>query len=802
MTDLTGKQIAETYKQLLRVGVSTNSGVSTTLQNIQSGDGTNSAMQLSTTAIKSTSKIITVSICATNDVHVEGNVCATAFFGDGAGLTNVSLSVSSSVAHFTANTLDVPTCASITNLVVATGSFTTKVSGVAGEFSGIVSALTFDGALTGDVTGDIDGATGSFSACISSTNLVAATGSFTTKVSGVAAEFSGIVSALTFDGALTGDVTGDVTGNLTGDVDGATGSFSACISATNLVAATGSFTTKVSGVAGEFSGNVCAVEYYGDGSNLTGISHPTSVAAMTINTLGVVTAASITSLVAPYGSFTTKVSGVAAEFSGIVSALTFDGALTGDVTGDLSGDVTGDIDGATGSFSACISSTNLVAATGSFTTKVSGVAAEFSGNVCASEFYGGGANITGITHPTSVAAMTINTLGVVTAASITSLVAPYGSFTTKVSGVAAEFSGIVSALTFDGALTGDVTGDLSGNVTGDIDGATGSFSACISSTNLVAATGSFTTKVSGVAGEFSGIVSALTFDGALTGDVTGDLSGNVTGDIDGATGSFSACISSTNLVAATGSFTTKVSGVAGEFSGNVCATEFYGGGANITGISFGTSTASFTVNSLTIVTATYLPDGAVGTPGLTNTGDTDTGIFFSDADKLNIAAGGAEAVEFGAVDSETVFNDGGVNIDLRVESTSITDILKVDAGDDTTRIKGFIYEQQVISASISSGTHTIDLSKANIYDLTFLNDCSLAFSNVAPSGRAQDFTLIIRRTAAASVSFDPIILTAGGVTLGLADTDGRTDVLTMFTVDGGSQFYTASSFLAAATVAA
>jgi hypothetical protein len=529
MTDLTGKQIANTYKQLLKIAVSTNTGVSTALQTVQSGDGTNSALKIGTGGIAISGSLsvtemnvnsfsanaigVSARLSATNIVaetgsfttkvsgeaaEFSGNVCAGYFFGDGSGLTNVSLSVSSSVAHFTANTLDVPSCASITNLVAATGSFTTKVSGVAGEFSGTVSAATFDGNLTGDVTGDIDGATGSFSACIS---------------------------------------------------------------ATNLVAATGSFTTKVSGVAAEFSGNVCASEYYGDGSNLTGITAATSVAAMTINTLGVVTAASITSLVAPHGSFTTKVSGVAAEFSGIVSALTFDGALTGDVTGDLSGNVTGDIDGATGSFSACISSTNLVAATGSFTTKVSGVAAEFSGNVCASEYYGDGSNLSGIAAATSVASFTVNQLGVVTAASITSLVAPYGSFTTKVSGVAAEFSGIVSALTFDGALTGDVTGDLSGNVTGDIDGATGSFSACISSTNLVAATGSFTTKVSGVAAEFSGTVCAATFDGALTGDVTGD--------IDGATGSFSACISATNLIAATGSFTTKVSGTAGEISGAV-----------------------------------------------------------------------------------------------------------------------------------------------------------------------------------------------------------------------------------------
>jgi hypothetical protein len=662
MTDLTGKQIANTYKQLLKVAVSTNAGVCATLQTIQSGDGTNSAMQLSNTAIRSTG-----ALDAGGDVSVggaiftEGNVCATAFFGSGAHLTSVSAALfSTSIDSFTANRLHVVTAASIAVLEVQT--------------------------------------------CASITNLVAPTGSFTTKVSGVAAEFSGIVSALTFDGALTGDVTGDI--------DGATGSFSACISSTNLVAATGSFTTKVSGVAAEFSGNVCASEYYGDGSNLTNVSaasFATSVAAMTINTLGVVTAASITSLVAPFGSFTTKVSGVAAEFSGIVSALTFDGALTGDVTGDLSGNVTGDIDGATGSFSACVSTTNLVAAT--------------------------------------------------------------GSFTTKVSGVAAEFSGIVSALTFDGALTGDVTGDLSGNVTGDIDGATGSFSACISSTNLVAATGSFTTKVSGVAAEFSGNVCAVEYygDGSNLTNLPSQ-STSVASFTVNQLGVVTAA-SITSLVAPHGSFTTKVSGVAAEFSGNVCASEYYGDGSNLTGITVGTSAATYTINRLHVVSAV----------SITGTASIAGGLW---------ADGGA------------VFNDAGADVDFTVESASISDILKVDSGDDTTRIKGFIYEQQVISASVSSGTHVIDLSKANIYDLTFLNDCSLSFSNVAPSGRAQDFTMIIRRTAVASVSFDPIVLTAGGVTLGLADTSGRTDVLTMFTVDGGTSFFTASSFLNATTVAA
>jgi len=48
MTDLTGKQIANTYKQLLKVAVSTNTGVSTALQTVQSGDGTNSALRIGT----------------------------------------------------------------------------------------------------------------------------------------------------------------------------------------------------------------------------------------------------------------------------------------------------------------------------------------------------------------------------------------------------------------------------------------------------------------------------------------------------------------------------------------------------------------------------------------------------------------------------------------------------------------------------------------------------------------------------------------------------------------------------------
>ena len=46
-TELTGKQISNTYNQLLKVNVSTNTGITGDLQTIQSGDATNTALQLS-----------------------------------------------------------------------------------------------------------------------------------------------------------------------------------------------------------------------------------------------------------------------------------------------------------------------------------------------------------------------------------------------------------------------------------------------------------------------------------------------------------------------------------------------------------------------------------------------------------------------------------------------------------------------------------------------------------------------------------------------------------------------------------
>jgi hypothetical protein len=61
-------------------------------------------------------------------------------------------------------------------------------------------------------------------------------------------------------------------------------------------------------------------------------------------------------------------------------------------------------------------------------------------------------------------------------------------------------------------------------------------------------------------------------------------------------------------------------------------------------------TERVTINS-TSVTSTiplYIPDGSASTPSVTNTGDTNTGIFFPAADTVGVAVGGTEVWRYGS----------------------------------------------------------------------------------------------------------------------------------------------------------
>jgi hypothetical protein len=88
----------------------------------------------------------------------------------------------------------------------------------------------------------------------------------------------------------------------------------------------------------------------------------------------------------------------------------------------------------------------------------------------------------------------------------------------------------------------------------------------------------------------------------------------------------------------------------------------------------------------TLTGALLLDDsGTVSAPALAFDGDTNTGIWRSAADTLNVATNGVERVEFGT--TEVVFNDGGADVDFRIEGDTKPNLFKIDAGLDQVQVE-------------------------------------------------------------------------------------------------------------------
>jgi hypothetical protein len=76
--------------------------------------------------------------------------------------------------------------------------------------------------------------------------------------------------------------------------------------------------------------------------------------------------------------------------------------------------------------------------------------------------------------------------------------------------------------------------------------------------------------------------------------------------------------------------------------------------------------------------------GTAALPAIAFDGDPDSGIFRGGANEFGIATNGVERVEFGT--TEVVFNDGGADVDFRVEGDTNPDLFKVDAGLDQVQV--------------------------------------------------------------------------------------------------------------------
>ena len=124
-----------------------------------------------------------------------------------------------------------------------------------------------------------------------------------------------------------------------------------------------------------------------------------------------------------------------------------------------------------------------------------------------------------------------------------------------------------------------------------------------------------------------------------------------------------------------------------------------------------------------------MEDGSASTPGLAFASDLNTGFFRSAADKINFATGGTERLEIGS--TESVFNDGGADVNFRIEGDDEANLFFVDAGNDRigigTSAPGVLLDLESADPTIrltdsdASGTPEAEISGAG-GDLVFKAD--------------------------------------------------------------------------------
>jgi hypothetical protein len=138
----------------------------------------------------------------------------------------------------------------------------------------------------------------------------------------------------------------------------------------------------------------------------------------------------------------------------------------------------------------------------------------------------------------------------------------------------------------------------------------------------------------------------------------------------------------------------------------------------------------------TLTGALLLDDSnTVSAPALAFDGDTNTGIWRSAADTLNVATNGVERVEFGT--TEVVFNDGGDDFDFRIEGDTKPNLFKVDAGADTVSIDGLTHPSADGTADqslVTNGSGTLSFASRS----RLVSGTSVA----STSGTSIDFTSI------------------------------------------------------------
>ena len=202
---------------------------------------------------------------------------------------------------------------------------------------------------------------------------------------------------------------------------------------------------------------------------------------------------------------------------------------------------------------------------------------------------------------------------------------------------------------------------------------------------------------------------------------------------------------------------------------------FSGGAvANSTQFNNTTSSTSTTTGAVTIA-------GGLGVGGSIYAGN----IYSNGSLVTGSGGGGSVAVQYGGsvlTSAATVLNFS-TGTTATVSGSAVTIWATASGGGTTTAT------DPVSNPSISSGVLTIDTSAATAFNVTVGSSItSINITNAASSSLVTRFVLVFNYTAAVSVVWPASFRWANGVAPTLTNVNGKRDIFTIFTTDGGTSY--------------
>lgn len=320
MPDLTGTQISNTYKRLMQVNVSANSGITTDLQTIQSGDNSNTPLQLSnsTLNVNGTFAIGGVNLTATvSSINAISDISGGVGYivVSGTNIYNRTFSAGPNITITNANGVASNTGIALTSAVDTKSLGATTVSCSTLEVTGTinvsaVSVGTFTAVSVN--TSVLQGTTGTFTGVVSASGF-AGDGS---QLTNVPSAEGGTVKRITAGTGIGITVNGSTSTSI--PVSGtvlinSNQSFGTVSVSTGLVVPEGlaRFSIPVSGTAATFSGNVSAANVYASTNVfVAGTAVPTGAQIAAVSALTSVNKADIATNVAAITSVNSKIATV------------------------------------------------------------------------------------------------------------------------------------------------------------------------------------------------------------------------------------------------------------------------------------------------------------------------------------------------------------------------------------------------------------------------------------------------------------------------------------------------------------